>query len=69
MSALQLSLPAQGKDSHSLVLEAREMISGLAAMAGATDGTIDTLTGDQLFYLFSAISDKLDIALIKMEAE
>ncbi|MBV7264439.1 hypothetical protein KCG43_20715 [Photobacterium sp. WH24] len=52
---------AINKDPHTLVLEAREMIGGLAAISGP----VETLTADQLFYQFSAISDKLDIALIK----
>jgi len=61
--------PRSGKDSHSLVLEAREMVGGLPAMAGATEGTIDTLTADQLYYLFAAVGEKLDTALVKMETE
>lgn len=56
---------AINKDPHTLVLEAREMIGGLAA----TSGPVETLTAEQLFYLFTSIGDKLDIALLKMEAE
>lgn len=69
MSLNASSFPALGNDSHTLVLEAREMVGGLAAMAGATEGTIDTLTADQLYYLFAAVGEKLDTALLKLEAE
>lgn len=51
MSLNASSFPALGKDSHTLVLEAREMIGGLAALTGGTEGNIDTLTGDQLYFL------------------
>lgn len=60
---------AINKDPHTLVLEAREMIGGLAAISGASSGSVETLTAEQLFYLFASIGDKLDIALLKMEAE
>ncbi|WP_199464898.1 hypothetical protein [Vibrio sp. bablab_jr001] len=56
------------KDSHSLVYEARQMVGGLSAMAGAGEGTVETLTAEQLFFLFQALGEKLDAALISMEA-
>ncbi len=37
------------------------MLGGLAAMVGATEGTIDTLTAD------ATVGEKLDTALVKME--
>ncbi|KDM93374.1 hypothetical protein [Photobacterium galatheae] len=60
---------AINKDPHTLVLEAREMIGGLAAISSASSGPVETLTAEHLFYLFASIYEKLDIALFKMEAE
>ncbi|MBN8123181.1 hypothetical protein [Vibrio vulnificus] len=62
------SLPI-GKDSHTLVLEAREMVGGLAAIAGASSGAVETLTAEQLFFLFQAVGEKLDVALALLESE
>lgn len=56
------------KDSHSLVYEARQMVGGLSAMTGAGEGTVETLTAEQLFFLFQALGEKLDAALVNMEA-
>ena len=55
------------KDSHSLVYEARQMVGGLSAMAGAGEGTVETLTAEQLFFLFQVLGEKLDAALVSME--
>ncbi|END5526341.1 hypothetical protein ABMC86_001981 [Vibrio vulnificus] len=55
------------KDSHSLVYEARQIVGGLSAMAGAGEGTVETLTAEQLFFLFQALGEKLDAALVSME--
>ncbi|EKO3535626.1 hypothetical protein K1L80_002202 [Vibrio fluvialis] len=55
------------KDPHSLVYEARQMVGGLSAMAGAGDGTVETSTAEQLFFLFQAFGEKLDAALVSME--
>lgn len=69
MSSNITSTVTVGKDSHTLVLEAREMIGGLAAISGASSGKVDTLTAEQLFFLFQAVGEKLDIALAVLEAE
>ncbi|WP_158117210.1 hypothetical protein [Vibrio cincinnatiensis] len=55
------------KDSHSLVYEARQMVGGLSAMTGAGEGVIETLTAEQLFFLFQALGEKLDAALVSLE--
>lgn len=55
------------KDSHSLVYEARQIVGGLSAMAGAGEGTVESLTAEQLFFLFQALGEKLDAALVSME--
>lgn len=55
------------KDPHSLVHEARQMVGGLSAMASAGEGTVETLTAEQLFFLFQALGEKLDAALVSMD--
>ncbi|EGR4130788.1 hypothetical protein DDM87_03755 [Vibrio cholerae] len=55
------------KDSHALVYEARQMVGGLSAMTGAGEGAIEALTAEQLFFLFQALGEKLDAALVSLE--
>ncbi|EGQ8491660.1 hypothetical protein O1C66_000385 [Vibrio cholerae] len=55
------------KDSHTLVYEARQMVGGLSAMTGAGEGAIEALTAEQLFFLFQALGEKLDAALVSLE--
>lgn len=63
------SISISDKDAHTLIVEAREMLAGLSALAGNIDGKVETLTGEQLFFLFLAITERLNAALSVLEAE
>ncbi|EMP85022.1 hypothetical protein VC116063_002375 [Vibrio cholerae O1 str. 116063] len=43
------------------------MVGGLSAMTGAGEGAIEALTAEQLFFLFQALGEKLDAALVSLE--
>lgn len=62
------SISVLDKDAHTLIVEAREMLAGLSAFAGNVNGQVETLTGEQLFFLFLGITERLDAALLDLEA-
>lgn len=55
------------KDPHTIIVEARQICGGIAALASEAEGRFETLTGDQLYFLLSTLSDKLDDALEELE--
>ncbi|NOI68231.1 hypothetical protein [Vibrio sp. 99-8-1] len=55
------------KDPYTLIVEARQMCGGIAALASEAEGCLENLTGDQLYYLLSSLNDKLDDALEEIE--
>ncbi|EJL6947034.1 hypothetical protein ACPFUS_001669 [Vibrio cholerae] len=57
----------RGKDSHSLVNEAKLMLNGLADLASGHEGQIEQLSGESLYFLLNAVSQKLSLALYQME--
>ncbi|WCE31043.1 hypothetical protein [Vibrio sp. SCSIO 43137] len=55
------------KDPHTIIVEARQICGGIASLASEAEGCFETLTGDQLYFLLSSLSDKLDDALEELE--
>lgn len=55
------------KNLYTLIVEARQISGGIAALASEAEGHFENLTGDQLYFLLSSLSDKLDDALEEIE--
>lgn len=55
-------------DPHSIIHEARGALEGVQYMVGDIDGPLEHLTGAQLFFMLSLVTDKMAQALALMEA-